>query len=90
MVVKAKGKVEANVNVSQVKLDYQSVFGSDAGKRVLEDLMATCHIFETEADNITENIVARAHRRDVVHHIMNQMGYGPQEFQTIVEENSNV
>ena len=85
----AKEKVEANPKVDQLKMDYQGTFGTEAGKRVLEDLMATCHIFETEADNVTENIVARAHRRDVIHHIMNKMGYGPQEFFNIVEENSN-
>jgi len=75
--------------ISQLKMDYQQTFGTDAGKRVLTDIMTACHIFETEADNVTENIVARAHRRDVVHHIMAQMGYGPQEFFNKVEEQSN-
>lgn len=84
-----KETIEANPKVNQLKMDYQGTFNTEAGKRVLEDLMTVCHIFETEADNVTENIVARAHRRDVIHHIMGRLGYGPQEFFTKVEETSN-
>lgn len=75
--------------VSQLKMDYNSTFNSEAGKRVLEDIMTTCHVLEVEPDNITENIVARAHRRDVAHHIMFRMGLGPQDFPKVVEEISN-
>lgn len=70
----------------QLRMDYAGTFATEAGKRVLSDIMETCHVLEPEQDNITENIIARAHRRDVAHHILCRMGYGPTDFPTIVEE----
>ena len=74
---------------NQLRMDYAGTFGTEEGKRVLEDIMSTCHVLEPEQDNIPENIIARAHRRDVAHHIMARMGYGPQDFPKLIEEQSN-
>ena len=82
-------KVEANPKVDQLKMDYNGTFGTEAGQRVLADIMTLCHVLEPEADNIVENIVARAHRRDVAHLIMARMGYVPQDFPKTIEENSD-
>ena len=81
-----KSKVEVP---DQLRMDYASTFNTEAGRRVLEDIMTTCHVLEPELDAITENIVARAHQRDVAHHILFRMGYGPQDFPKLVEDINN-
>lgn len=72
----------ADANTTQLKMDYSEVFSTEAGRRVLLDLMTACHVLEPEPDNNVENIVARAHRRDVIHHIFYRMGncYSPVQF----------
>jgi len=79
---------EGDVLVDQLQRDYAEVFNSESGKRVLEDIMSTCHVLEVEQDNVPENIVARAHRRDVAHHILIRLGNGPTDFPRLVEEAS--
>jgi hypothetical protein len=73
----------------QLRMDYAETFNSPAGKRVLADILTTCHVLEPEQDNDPNNIIARAHRRDVAHHIMFSMGYGPADLPTIIEETQN-
>ena len=81
-------KVETEMP-DQLRMDYAGTFNTEAGRRVLEDIMSTCHVLEPEQDNIPDNIIARAHRRDVAHHILSGMGYGPQDFPKLVEDLSN-
>lgn len=89
MVDKKQAKDHPLAKIEQMKMDYAGTFGTEAGKRVLEDILANCHVLEPEPDNITENIVARAHRRDVAHHIMFRLGYGPAEFPKVIQEISD-
>lgn len=76
-------------NSNQLRMDYSAVFSTPEGKRVLEDILATCHILELEPDTDPTNIVARAHRRDVAHHILIRLGYGPAQFPKLIEEISD-
>ena len=38
---------EAHKKIEQIKSDYKITFGSDEGKRVLEDISKRCHEFNT-------------------------------------------
>lgn len=74
----------------QLQMDYANTFNSVEGKRVLADILTTCHVLEPEPDSDPNSIIARAHRRDVAHHIMFRMGYGPRDLPTVIEETQNV
>jgi len=78
------------VDKKQLRMDYSETFNSEAGKRVLADILTNCHVLEPEQDNEPNNIIARAHRRDVAHHIMFNLGYGPQDLPTVIKETQNV
>jgi len=38
---------QQNKKLKQLQADYKFIFGSDEGKRVLEDLRKRCHIYST-------------------------------------------
>jgi len=60
---------------NQHKADYNAVFNSDAGKRVLADLLSFCHVLEApDVISDTNIIVFKAGRRDVAMYILQSKG----------------
>ena len=72
----------------QRKVDYNVVFGSEHGKRVLEDIMTYCHVLEPLSTKDPNEILIREGRRDVANMILSAMKYTPADYPDIVEEAS--
>ena len=50
----------------QLKVDYQTAFGGESGRRCLEDILGYCHVLEPMKGAIdTNSIIIREARRDV-------------------------
>lgn len=71
-----------------VKADYQFVFGSEEGKRVLDDILAYCHVLEPTTGSIDTNaVMIREGRRDAAMTILQKMMWDERRF---VEEAEGV
>jgi hypothetical protein len=64
-----------------VKADYQFVFGSEEGKRVLDDILAYCHVLEPLTGAIGTNaVMIREGRRDAAMTILQKMMWDERRF----------
>lgn len=84
---KLSAKEIAELEAQQMKMDYNGTFGTEHGRRVLEDLMAACHVLEPTNNYELSTLAAQAGRRDVAFHILAQLG--KTSFIDIVEEIQN-
>jgi hypothetical protein len=69
----------------QTQMDYNEVFNTPAGKRVLEDILTVTSVLEPTNDYSHEGLAAREGRRDVALHILGQLGYASKNFPEIIE-----
>lgn len=64
-----------------VKADYQYVFGSKEGRRVLEDIMKYCHVLEPMRGSIETNaVMVREGRRDAAITILEKLNWDERKF----------
>ena len=60
--------------MDQSKADYNNVFNSEAGKRVLEDILSFSHVLEAPTVETDPHVVMfKAGRRDVSMYILEKM-----------------
>lgn len=65
----------------QMKADYQLVFGTKEGKRVLDDIMAYCHVVEPLTGSIDTNaVMIREGRRDAALTILQKLNWDERKF----------
>ena len=65
----------------QLKIDYQQTFDTDNGKRVLDDIMAYCHVLEPLSGSVdTNSIIIREARRDVALTILQKLNWNDRKF----------
>jgi len=70
----------------QRKVDFNIVFNSESGKRVLEEIMAYCHVLEPLLTADPNEILIREGRRDVANMILSAMKYTPADYPDIVDQ----
>lgn len=74
------------MDAKQLKADYNMAFGTVEGKRVLDDILAYCHILEPLNGSIDTNaIIIREARRDVALTILQKLNYDERKFIDHVE-----
>ena len=60
---------EVEEQAAQLRKDYQSVFGTEAGQRVLEDLKKTCFYYSPTIHEIPHIMAYQEGQRNVMIHI---------------------
>ncbi len=72
----------ANQNkAKQLLIDYSQTFDTINGKRVLEDIMAYCHVLEPLNGSVdTNSIIIREARRDVALTILQKLNWDDRKF----------
>ena len=74
------------MDAQQLKRDYQQTFETTSGKRVLEDILAYCHVLEPLNGTIdTNSIVLREGRRDVALTILQKLHWNERNFINSIE-----
>ncbi len=73
---------------NQLRHDYDFVFGTHEGERVLRDIIRSCNVLTPAVDVETNNVIYREGERGVALRILKILNVGPEELQTIVEEES--
>jgi hypothetical protein len=69
----------------QLRIDYQQVFNTDSGKRVLEDILSYCHVLEPLLGSIdTNSIIIREARRDVAITILQKLNWNEKDFMEMI------
>jgi len=63
----------------QRQRDYASVFSDEQGQRVLDDIMAYCHIKQPLADADPNANLVRCGRTDVANMILSAIDFKPQQ-----------
>lgn len=77
----------ASQKAQQLKIDYNQVFGTDAGERVLADILAYCHVLEPLMGSIdTNQIIIREARRDVALTILQKLNWNEKDFLNTVKD----
>tara|TARA_R110000803_G_scaffold52732_2_gene108472 strand:- start:12874 stop:13119 length:246 start_codon:yes stop_codon:yes gene_type:complete len=74
----------------QRQTDYEIVFGSNEGKRVLHDIIANSFVLDTTFDENTTSLAFNEGMRNGALRILTMLHYKPNDFLTIpegVEEN---
>lgn len=71
---------------NQLRHDYEYAFGSPEGERVLRDIIVSSNILTPAVDMETNHIVFREGERSVALRILKILQTGPEEIQTIIEE----
>ena len=74
----------------QRKVDYNVVFNSEAGKKVLTEIMTYCHVLEPLATSDPNQILIREGRRDVANMILSAMKYTPSDYPDLVDKAAEV
>lgn len=65
----------------QLKIDYQQVFNSDSGKRVLEDILTYCGVLQPLLGSTdTNSIIIREARKDVAITILQKLHWNERDF----------
>ena len=70
----------------QLRNDYDFVFGTGEGKKVLTDIIRSSNVLAVAVDMDTNSIVFREGERSVALRMLKILNVGPEEFQNIVEE----
>lgn len=65
---------------------YKRVFESEDGKKVLQDLMKSCHVFTSTMDESANEVIYREGSRSVVLRIMRTISINPSEFERMLNE----
>lgn len=66
---------------------YRAVFGTDEGKRVLDELLQFCHMFEPPAmDSDVVTLSIKNGRRDVGHFLYERLGINPADVIKLIGE----
>lgn len=74
------------MDAKQLKIDYQQAFGTEGGRRVLDDILKYCHVLEPLVGQIdTNSIIIREARRDVALTILQKLEYNERNFVDHVE-----
>jgi hypothetical protein len=68
---------KSNKTVDKI-IDYRNVFSTPEGKRVLYDLMKTCHFLHSSFTGDQVEIVFREGERNVVNYIMTMLKQDPE------------
>lgn len=68
-----------------MKMDYNEVFNTPAGKRVLEDILTVTSVLEPTNDYSLAGLAAREGRRDVAFHILGRLGLASKNFPELIE-----
>ncbi len=75
----------------QLKIDYQQAFDGPGGQRVLEDILAYCHVLQPLTGAIdTNSIIIREARRDVALTILQKLNWDERKFINSIEGDTNV
>lgn len=65
----------------QLKTDYNQVFDTEQGRRVLEDILSYCHVMEPLMGSIdTNSIMIREGRRDAALTILQKLNWDERKF----------
>jgi hypothetical protein len=65
----------------QLHIDYKQVFGTEQGQRVLEDILAYCHVLEPLTGSIETNaVLIREGRRDAGMTILQKLNWNEKNF----------
>ena len=68
----------------QLQIDYHQTFDTDAGRRVLVDIMAYCHVMEPLRNSVeTNHILIREGRRDAALTILEKLDFDESKFRAI-------
>lgn len=80
-------KVKSNkYKPSELVADYKLIFESEAGERVLYDLMKKCHFLHTSYDGDINSMVFREGERNVVNYIMTMLKQDPLEIKKLIDK----
>jgi len=89
--MRQKNQLSQQELTKQLKRDYQQVFNTHVGRRVLEDIMSYCHLLEPLVGSIdTNSIIIREARRDVAITILQKLNWNERDFLNTVEGDDNV
>jgi hypothetical protein len=69
--------------------DYQAVFNSPAGQRVMHDLVRKTGLMKTHEGWSTEMVLYNAGQQDVVKHIAAMLRMRPEEFQRLTDRETH-
>lgn len=78
-----------NWTKTQRRTDYNTTFNSEGGKKVLEDIMAYCHVLEPLPTADPNQILVREGRRDVANMILSAMNFKPADYPELISEMSD-
>lgn len=74
------------MDAQQLKIDYRQAFETDSGRRVLEDILAYCHVLQPLNGSIdTNSIIIREARRDVALTILQKLNWNERDFINSIE-----
>lgn len=80
-------KVKSNkYKPSELVADYKLIFESEAGERVLYDLMKKCHFLHTSYDGDINSMVFREGERNVVNYIMTMLKQDPSQIKKLIDK----
>jgi hypothetical protein len=74
---------------NQRKIDYNLTFNSDHGRKVLNEIMAYCHVLEPLPTTDPNQILIREGRRDVANMILSAMKYTPADYPDLIDKAAN-
>jgi hypothetical protein len=77
---------EAIEKAEQLRKDYQTVFNSEAGQRVLEDLRKTCFYYDTTLNELPHVMAHSEGLRNVVLHIETKLKLTPDKLKELQSE----
>lgn len=79
--------MDQNQKAVSLKADYKEVFSTDAGERVLKDILSYCHVLEPLMGSVeTNHIIIREARRDVAITILQKLNWNTEDFINTAEE----
>ncbi len=77
---------DASQRAEQLRKDYQSVFNSEEGQRVLEDLKQTCFYYSPTIDAMPHVMAYNEGQRNVMMHIETKLKLTAQRLKELTHE----
>jgi hypothetical protein len=81
-----KEKSNSKYKPAELVADYKLLFESEAGERVLYDLMKKCHFIHTSYDGDVHSTVFREGERNVVNYILTMLKQDPVHIKKLIDK----
>lgn len=76
--------------ITDTMIAYRSLFDSEDGKKVLYDLIKTCHVLTSTFDGDPNEMMYREGERSVVLRILKTINTDPQQIMKLMEEGNQM